>query len=79
MDKQTAHKRASSNLSSQVFITARSHADLYEKGNGNYHVWLARREAADPRFPRPVFIGHRKFYSVAEVEEYQRSLLAERA
>lgn len=74
MDNQTAHQRQNS----QVFLTARDFAARYGKERGNYHVWLARRTEADARFPKVIFIGSRKFYSLAEVEAYERALLAER-
>jgi hypothetical protein len=37
-------------------------------------MWVVRKIRDDPDFPRPRYNGHMKFFSVAEIEAYEKKL-----
>jgi predicted DNA-binding transcriptional regulator AlpA len=38
-------------------------------------MWLWRRIKDDPDFPKPVYMGRRRLFSLAALDDYDRSLL----
>jgi hypothetical protein len=36
------------------------------------HMWLVRRLANDPAFPKPTYYGRLRFWKVAELDAYDR-------
>ena len=38
------------------------------------HMWLVRRLADDPDFPRPVYIAKRRFWRLGELVTWERVL-----
>jgi hypothetical protein len=38
------------------------------------HMWIERRLACDPTFPRPVYIAKRRFWRVADLVGWERTL-----
>jgi hypothetical protein len=57
--------------SEKLYLTA---AQLCERYGGVSHMWLERRLANDPAFPRPVRFGNSKLrmFDLAELEAYER-------
>ena len=37
-------------------------------------TWVDRRLASDPNFPRPVYIGNRRYWKISELENFERGL-----
>lgn len=37
-------------------------------------TWVDRRLASNPDFPRPVYIGNRRFWKIKELEQYECDL-----
>ena len=59
------------------FLTA---AQLQERWGGCSHMFIERRLAGDPRFPRPVKLGGRlRFFPLDEIEEYERACVVDTA
>lgn len=42
-------------------------------------MWIHRRLAGDPRFPRPLVIAGRQFFDLAELDAYDEALRREAA
>jgi hypothetical protein len=49
-------------------------AQLRQRYGGVSDMWVHRRLASDPRFPRPMIISGRHFYDVAELDAYDEAL-----
>ena len=47
---------------------------LRESYGGVSDTWVDRRLASDPNFPKPCYIGKRRFWKLAELEKYERDL-----
>jgi len=56
-----------------TYIAIRQLRDRY---GGVSHMWIKRRMAADPGFPRPFYFGTRRFWSLAELEAWERATAA---
>lgn len=56
-----------------VYITARQLRNRY---GGVSHMWLERRMADDPKFPRPVYFGARRYWPISELEAWEREAAA---
>ena len=54
-----------------VLITT---GQLRERYAGVSGTWVDRRLAGTPGFPRPVYIGRRRYWKITELEEYERGL-----
>lgn len=52
-----------------VFIPTRQLRNRY---GGVSHMWVERRLNEDPNFPRPRYLGQRRYWSVVELEEWER-------
>jgi predicted DNA-binding transcriptional regulator AlpA len=54
----------------QVWMTGPQLSQRY----GVSTKWLLRKLESDPQFPRPVYFGdtQKKFFSLAEIEAYER-------
>lgn len=42
-------------------------------------MWLSRILKDDPLFPRPIFVGRFRFWSIASLSKYEREVAAQRA
>jgi predicted DNA-binding transcriptional regulator AlpA len=51
-----------------VYLTAPEVLARY----GVSHMFLVRRLATDPDFPKPTYIGRMRFFKINELEEYER-------
>jgi hypothetical protein len=51
---------------------------LLDRYGGRSHMWLVRKLADDPKFPKPVYHGRLRFFDVAELEAYERQCAMER-
>lgn len=51
--------------------TSRQFRDAF---GGRSRQWEFRKSESDPNFPKPIFVGPRKFYRVADRLEYVRIL-----
>lgn len=60
------HKSAASETA--TFISA---AQLRDRFGGVSDMWIVRRLAADPDFPRPVYIGTRRFWQVQSLVAWE--------
>lgn len=40
------------------------------------HMWIERRLADDPNFPRPLYIAKRRFWRLADLINWERTLAA---
>jgi predicted DNA-binding transcriptional regulator AlpA len=56
-----------------VYITTRQLRNRY---GGVSHMWIERRLADDPTFPKPFYLGARRYWSVAAVEAWERAAAA---
>ena len=56
-----------------VFIPTRQLRNRY---GGVSHMWVERR-LEDPDFPRPVYLGGRRYWSVAALEAWEKQAAAE--
>lgn len=56
-----------------VYLTARQ---LQKRYGGRSHMWIERRLAADPDFPRPIYVGRLRFWRLDQIEEYERARVA---
>ena len=43
---------------------------------GCSHMFIERRLANDPTFPRPVFLGRMRFWKLADLEEWEKAQAA---
>ena len=57
------------------FLTS---GQLRERYGGRSDMWLDRIMRSDRRFPRPIKIGRYRFWDLAAVEQYERSVAARR-
>lgn len=51
---------------------------LLDRYGGRSHMWLHRKLADDPKFPKPVYFGRLRFFELAELEAYERQCALER-
>lgn len=51
-----------------------SSAFIRQRFGGVSHMWVERRLKGDPTFPRPIYIARRRFWSLAEITAWERSL-----
>ena len=56
-----------------VYISTRQ---LRYRYGGVSHMWIDRRLADDPEFPKPVYFGARRFWPLAAVELWERKTSA---
>jgi predicted DNA-binding transcriptional regulator AlpA len=57
----------------EKFLTANQ---LCERWGGCSHMFIQRRLESDPTFPKPVkFGGRKRFFSLAQVEMYERKFV----
>ena len=47
---------------------------LRERYGGVSDTWVDRRLAGNPDFPKPVYIGNRRYWRIDELEAYERGL-----
>lgn len=52
---------------------------LLDRYGGRSHMWLVRKLAADPKFPKPVYFGRLRFFEIAALEQYERQRAQEAA
>jgi hypothetical protein len=52
------------------FISA---PQLLNRYGGRSHMWLVRKLADDPNFPRPRYFGRLRFFEISELETYERA------
>jgi hypothetical protein len=53
----------------QIFISARQVRQRY--GNVS-HMWIERRLAVDPEFPKPIYFGDRRYWEIVALESWER-------
>jgi predicted DNA-binding transcriptional regulator AlpA len=58
-----------------VWISAKQVCQRY---GGRSHMWLDRKLRNNPDFPRPVYDGRIRIFRVAELDDYDRALIAAR-
>lgn len=56
-----------------VFISA---SQLRARYGNVSHMWVERRLQNDPAFPKPKYFGRLRFWSIAELEQYERNAAA---
>jgi predicted DNA-binding transcriptional regulator AlpA len=56
-----------------VFLTSRQ---LRQRYGGVSYMWIERRLADDPEFPKPVYLGARRFWPLTAVELWERTRAA---
>jgi hypothetical protein len=56
-----------------VYISAPQVCARY---GGRSHMWLVRKLADDPKFPKPHYFGRLRFFKVHELEAYERTVAA---
>jgi predicted DNA-binding transcriptional regulator AlpA len=56
-----------------VYITTRQ---LRHRYGGVSHMWIERRLVDDPEFPKPVYLGARRFWALAAIEVWERTRAA---
>lgn len=47
---------------------------LRARYGGVSHMWIERKLANDPTFPRPVYISSRRYWRVGELNAWERNL-----
>lgn len=52
------------------FINARQ---LRTRYGGVSHMWIERRLSSDPTFPKPRYVGTRRFWLLAAIENWERA------
>lgn len=57
-----------------VFINGRQ---VRERYGGVSDMWIVRRLAGDPEFPRPLLLGGRRFWRVTDLEAWEQARLAD--
>jgi predicted DNA-binding transcriptional regulator AlpA len=58
-----------------VYIPTRQLRDRY---GGVSQMWIERRMADDPAFPKPVYFGARRYWPIAALEAWERSSATKR-
>ncbi len=53
-------------------------AQLRARYGGVSHMWIERRLKDDAAFPRPLYIAKRRFWRLAELATWERSVAARR-
>ena len=43
------------------------------------HMWIVRRLADDPKFPRPLYIAKRRFWRLGDLVNWERELATREA
>jgi hypothetical protein len=56
----------------KAYITS---IQLRERYGHRSEMWVTRIMATDPNFPRPIKIGRFRFWELAALEAYERSLI----
>jgi len=56
-----------------TYVTTRQLRNRY---GGVSHMWIERRLADDPAFPKPVYFGARRFWPRAAIENWERAAVA---
>jgi hypothetical protein len=56
-----------------IFISARQ---LLARYGGRSAMWLHRKLRDDPDFPRPIYFGRLQFYRLADLEQFERDVVA---
>jgi len=51
-------------------------ADVRKRYGGVSAMWIVRRLADDPNFPRPIYIAKRRFWRLADFIAWERSKAA---
>jgi predicted DNA-binding transcriptional regulator AlpA len=69
MDRARVERRAASLTTHQVWLSSRQVRDRF---GGRSAMWLWRRQHQDPQFPQPKRFGRLLFWSLAELEAYER-------
>jgi predicted DNA-binding transcriptional regulator AlpA len=54
-------------------------AQMKRRYNGVSRMWLDRRLAVDPTFPKPIYIGGRRYWRLGELRRWEASLSREPA
>lgn len=49
-------------------------SDVRARYGGVSHMWVERRLADDPNFPRPVYIAKRRFWRLGDLVNWERGL-----
>ncbi len=70
--RRTPPKRKTPPISA-VYISAPQVCDRY---GGRSHMWLERKLQTDPNFPRPKYFGRLRFFTISELEDYERNCAA---
>ena len=50
-------------------------AKVRQRYGGRSHMWIERRLRDNSGFPAPIYIGRLRFWRLADLEEYERSLV----
>jgi hypothetical protein len=50
--------------------------DLRKRYGNCSHMWVERRLADDPNFPRPLYISRRRFWRLGDLVAWERSKAA---
>jgi predicted DNA-binding transcriptional regulator AlpA len=53
-----------------VYINARQLRDRY---GGVSHMWVERKLAGDPEFPKPTYFGARRYWPLSDIEAWERA------
>jgi predicted DNA-binding transcriptional regulator AlpA len=53
-------------------------AQLRERYGDRSEMWLTRIMQSDADFPRPIYIGRFRFWDLAKIEAYERTVAARR-
>jgi hypothetical protein len=51
-------------------------AKVKKRYGGVSSMWIERRLASDPNFPRPIYIAKRRFWRLGDLVAWERSLKA---
>ena len=56
-----------------LYVNARQVRNRY---GGVSHMWIERRIADDPTFPKPVYLGARRYWHIEALEAWERAVAA---
>ena len=70
-----ALKKLSEKAPNDEYLTATQVRDRYGQRSEMW-LWTVLRD--DPLFPRPIFVGRFRFWSIASLTEYEREVAAQR-
>jgi predicted DNA-binding transcriptional regulator AlpA len=68
LQPETSEPRVSDD---ETLLTA---GQMRQRYRGVSRMWLDRRLAADPTFPKPVYIGGRRYWRVGELRRWEATL-----